>query len=129
MYKDAFTNPSRAPYGKKKWIFWPFMYSARPAPVRFHGRWVNFNHHTGTGVSKSLLPILLAFSSKRQPINNPFKTWWVAYLKGPARIPTGHRAIIFADFRKYIQKVPNGIHGCRPAAVRWPRGPLKGPGW
>ena len=29
---------------------------------------------TTAGVSKSLLPILLAFSSKSQPVNNPFKT-------------------------------------------------------
>ena len=32
-------------------------------------------------------------------------------------------------YKIYVPKRLNGIHGCRPATVRWPRGPLKGPGW
>ena len=56
-------------------------YSARQAPFRFHRRQGNFNHHTDAGVSKSLLPIIRGFSSKRQPVNNPFKTLWVCIFK------------------------------------------------
>ena len=59
----------------------------------------NFNHHTGAGVSAPNSPGVFIKKAARK---HPFKTRWVAYLKGPARVPTGHRAIILADFRKYM---------------------------